>query len=95
MTLEERVTYLEQQVVLMSNHLFAIGCTGIINGEQEYVDAHGEFVDKTTAAKLLGVTRATVYSMLKDGRISSAYEGKRISVRSIYRYMHAREKKNA
>lgn len=48
---------------------------------------YGEYVDKTVAARLLGVTRATVYTMLSDGRIEGACEGRRVSVRSIVQYM--------
>lgn len=55
--------------------------------EEELVAQHGEYVDKTLAARILGVTRATVYAMLADGRISGACEGRRVDVRSIGRYM--------
>lgn len=48
---------------------------------------YGEYVDKTVAARILGVTRATVYAMLADGRIEGACEGRRVSVSSIARYM--------
>ena len=47
----------------------------------------GEYVDKTVAARILGVTRATVYAMLADGRIDGACAGRRVDVRSIARYM--------
>lgn len=57
--------------------------------EEEMVNRYGEYVDKTLTAKILGVTRATVYAMLEDGRIVGACEGKRVSVRSIARYMVA------
>lgn len=55
--------------------------------EEELIAKHGEYVDKTLAAQILGVTRATVYAMLADGRISGACEGRRVDVRSIGRYM--------
>lgn len=54
---------------------------------EELVLRHGEYVDKTLAARILGVTRATVYAMLADGRISGACEGRRVDVRSIGRYI--------
>ena len=54
---------------------------------EELVQRHGEYVDKTVAARILGVTRATVYAMLADGRISGACEGRRVDVRSIGRYI--------
>lgn len=56
----------------------------------ELVSQHGEYVDKTVAARILGVTRATVYAMLADGRILSGCGGRRVDVRSIGRYMTSR-----
>ena len=40
--------------------------------EEALVAQYGEYVDKTATAKILGVTRATVYAMLADGRIEGA-----------------------
>ena len=57
--------------------------------EEELMGRYGEYVDKTLTAKILGVTRATVYAMLADGRIEGACSGRRGSVRSIARYMAA------
>lgn len=53
----------------------------------ELAQRYGEYVDKTVAARILGVTRATVYAMLADGRIEGACEGRRVSVSSIERYL--------
>lgn len=58
---------------------------------EELVARYGEYVDKTVAARILGVTRATVYAMLADGRISGACEGRRVDVRSIARYMTSKQ----
>ena len=55
--------------------------------EEELAQQYGEYVDKTVAARILGVTRATVYAMLADGRIDGACAGRRVDVRSIARYM--------
>ena len=55
--------------------------------EEELLGRYGEYVDKTLTAKILGVTRATVYAMLADGRIQGACAGRRVDVRSIARYM--------
>lgn len=55
--------------------------------EDELAQQYGEYVDKTVAAKILGVTRATVYAMLADGRILGACAGRRVDVRSIARYL--------
>lgn len=57
--------------------------------EEALVAQYGEYADKTATAKILGVTRATVYAMLADGRIEGACSGRRVSVRSIARYMAA------
>lgn len=57
------------------------------------VSQYGGYVDKTVAAKIIGVTRTTVYAMLADGRIRGAYEGRRVDVRSIARYLNARAKR--
>ena len=57
--------------------------------EEELLGRYGEYVDKTVTAKILGVTRATVYAMLADGRIEGACAGRRVSVRSIAQYMAA------
>ena len=56
------------------------------------VSRYGEVVDKTVAAKIRGVTRATVYAMLADGRITGACEGRRVDVHSIARYLSAGKK---
>ena len=56
---------------------------------EDLIRHYGEYVDKTVAAKLLGVTRATVYAMLADGRVEGACGGKRVSTVSIARYMSA------
>jgi len=53
----------------------------------ELTERYGEYVDKTVAARILGVTRATVYAMLEDGRIEGACEGRRVTVQSIAQYM--------
>lgn len=59
--------------------------------EEALVAQYGEYVDKTATAKILGVTRATVYAMLADERIEGACSGRRVSVRSIARYMGTRK----
>ena len=56
------------------------------------IETYGECVDKTAAARILGVTRATIYAMLADGRLSGSCEGRRVDVRSIARYLNARTK---
>jgi excisionase family DNA binding protein len=61
----------------------------LVSKEEELLGRYGEYVDKTMTAQILGVTRATVYAMLSDGRIEGACSGRRVSVRSIANYMVA------
>ena len=95
MTVEERMDKLEQRVLALEK-LAQIGelfrDDSLMRTEKELVDMYGKYVDKSTAARILGVTRATVYAMLADGRIEGACEGKRVDVRSIARYLCAGEK---
>ena len=90
MTPEERMDKLEQRVLELEK-LAQIGelfrDESLMRTEKELVDMHGTYVDKSTAARILGVTRATVYAMLADGRIKGACGGRRVDVRSIARYM--------
>ena len=95
MTLDERVALLEEEVRYLRYKLLNIKLIKYVINENEYVDSHGESVDKSKAAILLGVTRATVYQMIKDGRLVTTHEGRRVSTRSIFQYMHRENKNNA
>ena len=80
--LERRVTFLE---IAVNNSLHdALSAKSLIA-------KYGESVNKKDAAKILGVTRATVYAMLKDGRITICGDSKRVSVRSIGKYLGVEE----
>ena len=95
MTVEDRIAELEQRVLALEK-LAQIGelfrDESLMRTEKELVDMHGKYVDKSTAARIIGVTRATVYAMLADGRIEGACSGRRVDVRSIARYLCAGEK---
>ena len=95
MTVEDRIAELEQRVMALEKNA-QIGelfrDESLMRTEKELVDMHGKYVDKSTAARILGVTRATVYAMLADGRIEGACSGRRVDVRSIARYLCAGEK---
>ena len=80
--LERRVLALEEHARRMFQQEQAAHCRA-----NELTERYGEYVDKTVAARILGVTRATVYAMLDDGRIQGACEGRRVSVSSIEQYM--------
>ena len=86
--LEQRVLTLEKLAQI--GELFRD--ESLMRTEKELVDMHGKYVDKSTAARILGVTRVTVYAMLADGRIEGACSGRRVDVRSIARYLCAGEK---
>lgn len=81
--MEKRIESLEQRMRA------SLWNNDSVRTEAELTNRYGEYVDKTQAAKILSVTRATVYTMLDDGRIKGACEGKRVSVRSIARYLAA------
>ncbi len=53
------------------------------------VDKYGDYVDKKTAAEIIGVTRQTVYAMIEDKRIQTGCRGKKVYVPSIADYMKA------
>lgn len=94
----ERIKDLERRVKTLEDHDRSAlwgNVAEVYSKENDLVLAYGEFVDKTVAARILGVTRATIYAMLADGRIESACEGARVSVRSIARYIARKGKKYA
>ena len=84
----ERMEALERRVLaLEERYRRAIQQENAHCRADELAARYGEYVDKTVAARILGVTRATVYAMLEDGRIMGACEGRRVSVSSIEQYM--------
>ena len=90
MTVEDRMDDLERRVMALEKNA-QIGelfwDDSLMRKEKTLIYEYGEIVDKSTAARILGVTRATVYAMLSDGRIKGAYGGLRVDVRSIARFM--------
>lgn len=93
--IEVRMDKLEQRVLALEK-LAQIGelfrDDSLMRTEKELVDMHGKYVDKSTAARILGVSRATVYKMLADGRIEGACSGRRVDVHSIARHLCAGNK---
>lgn len=85
----ERMADLERRVLALEERARRVLWHGEAQAgrEEQLALAYGEYVDKTVAAKILGVTRTTVYAMLADGRIQGACAGRRVDVRSIARYM--------
>ncbi len=89
---QQRMADLERRVLALEERTRRSLWTqemALADKEEELLGRYGECIDKTLTAKLLGVTRATVYAMLADGRIEGACFGKKVSVRSIARYMTA------
>ena len=80
--LEKRLMMLEK----WANRAIAAEKEGA-QSEEALVLRYGESVDKTTAGHILGVTRSTVYAMIADGRVQTCSDGRRVSVRSIARYL--------
>ncbi|MGN0989982.1 MAG: hypothetical protein ACI4O4_00850 [Candidatus Ventricola sp.] len=90
MTVEEKMDDLERRVFALEERTRSLIWSKeveLVRMQDELVARYGKHVDKTATAKILGVTRATVYAMLADGRIDGAFGGKRVDVRSISRYM--------
>ena len=83
----QRIEELERRVRLLEARTRNTVRDTDVNREAVLVERYGESVDKTVASKMLGVTRATVYAMLADGRILGACEGRRVDVRSIAQYL--------
>lgn len=85
MTFEELVAWqkdIEARVIRLEKEL------GLDKDEDPaLVKKYGEYVDKTVAAQILGVTRATVYAMLGDGRLQGGCKGKKVLTASIDRYL--------
>lgn len=79
--LEEKVRALEEAAQKNGKH------RNISDTERELVEMYGPYVDKTIAAKLLCVTRATVYKMLLDERIQASHGGGRVTMKSIAKYI--------
>ena len=97
MTIEEKMDDLERRVLALEERTRSSIWSKegeLIRMQEELVAQYGKHVDKSTAARILGVSRATVYTMLADGRIEGACGGLRVDVRSIARYMCAGGPKN-
>lgn len=85
--LEERVASLERRLAMTEQELMKIRQGLQTEGALAYIVANnGWTMDKTKAAKLLGVTRATVYTMIADGRLEQLADG-RIPAKSIADYL--------
>lgn len=70
MYIEDRILHLEERVRALEVRMEDARKT---SRENALVAQYGECVSKTDAAKIMGVTRATVYVMIRDGRIRSRW----------------------
>ena len=71
-TLRRRVNELEERIIELERRL-----DGHTGGKPE--EGFPEYMGKTSAAKAIGVTRATVYKMIEDGRLQPNGMGKVMS----------------
>ncbi|MDY5220694.1 MAG: helix-turn-helix domain-containing protein [Eubacteriales bacterium] len=97
MTIEERIDEIDKRLQALeeSDQRFILSNAAEVSKTiKRLVNQYGVHVEKSTAARILGVTRQTVYAMLEDGRIQGAYGGKRVDVRSIARYIYSGKPKN-
>ena len=85
--LTRRIRQLEQRVFALEEMLMKADELRSKTAEEALVAKYGESVDKSSAARIMGVTRSTVYAMIADGRVEAAGGGKRVNVRSIARYL--------
>ena len=54
---------------------------------EDMVRMYGEVCNKSKAARILGVDRASIYRMINDGRLQTACGGTSVDVRSICRFI--------
>ena len=81
--LEDRVKTLEEKAAVPADVVYG-----------SLLEDNALVVDKSRAAQLLGVTRATIYKMVRDGRLMETADS-RIATRSIAEYiMRARGENN-
>lgn len=87
---DERLADLERRILALeerTRHAIWREEAARTGKEEELKARYGEYVDKTVAARILGVTRTTVYAMLADGRITGACAGRKVDVGSIAGYL--------
>lgn len=71
--LEARIAALEEKAAQREQNAYFIGSGGATDN---LLRKHPLMMDKTSAANTLGVTRATVYAMIEDGRLEVNGMGK-------------------
>lgn len=80
--LEKRVAYLEQKMNI------PVDC-GKHPAYGSLMEQYGPYVNKSQAADILSVTRATIYTMLRDGRLTGKMGGSKVSTESIEQFINA------
>lgn len=76
---EIRLYDLEQRVKALENKMHSKLWPRVRHGA-------GAGISKSEAARMLGVTRSTVYNMVKDGRLKNTQDGRRIDDESVREY---------
>ena len=61
--------------------------------EEQLTRTYGETCTVAQAARILGRSRTTVYSLLDDNKIHRIADGTRVDVRSIARYLEGDKRK--
>ena len=84
--MERKVAELESRIQFMESVLGYNKTEEKIEEEKALYRSH---VNKTEAANMLGVTRATIYAMLADGRLKASMGGKAISLASIEAFIRS------
>lgn len=85
MTDSERIAALEERVAVLERIAHTIEICN--TNDPSLCDKYGKYVKKSDAAIILGVTRATVYAMLADGRLRATHGGSRVATKSIEEYI--------
>ena len=80
--LEKRVAHLEELMKI------PVDC-GKHPAYGSLAEQYGLYVSKTKAAEILGITRATIYAMINDGRLTGKMGGTRVSVESIEQFIES------
>lgn len=90
----ERLEILEKKVFVLEDLLSRRGQPKSRGGKAMNPDELEEVFDvsmnKTEAANALGVTRATIYNMLADGRLKATASG-RVLTKSVTEYIRNRD----
>lgn len=83
-TLQNQLRQLGFLSMQIAQQIEAIESQGLSKRDQisEWVEQHGEIVNKTRAAAIAGVSRSTIYDLIRSGAIDTAPNGN-VLIRSL------------